>query len=224
MLIKNKLLTLSGLKKSDFMIFKDWGNCGLFSGSQVFIDNIFYALMICKMVNLVSEQGNYWVANNFIWGWLLIPVMALAEIIKRDCREGYQKENFINYNIIAGGIILLWFISIPCWNWFLSSIWQLPNPDKIINIILKLVPFYILYALSVVIDNLFYGTGKTIYTFINSLIVNVVYYGAFFILYKTGAISFTLNTIILMFGFGMAVHLLVSIVEKYIYIKRISRT
>jgi len=39
---------------------------GVFSGLQVFIDNIIYALMVVKMVNMVNEQGNYWVANNFI--------------------------------------------------------------------------------------------------------------------------------------------------------------
>ena len=41
-------------------------------------------------MNLVAEQGNYWVANNFIWGWLLIPITALAEIIKRDSND-YRK-------------------------------------------------------------------------------------------------------------------------------------
>lgn len=35
------------------------------------------------MVNDVVERGNYWVANNFIWG-VLVPILALAEIIKRE--------------------------------------------------------------------------------------------------------------------------------------------
>lgn len=47
--------------------------------------------MICKMVNMVAEQGNYWIANNFIWGWLLIPITALSEVIRRDCKDGYAK-------------------------------------------------------------------------------------------------------------------------------------
>lgn len=30
--------------------------------------------MISRMVNVVGEQGTYWVANNFIWSWLLLPI------------------------------------------------------------------------------------------------------------------------------------------------------
>ena len=48
------------------------------------LDNFIYSIMICKMVNAVSESGNYWIANNFIWGWLLIPIMVITEIIKRN--------------------------------------------------------------------------------------------------------------------------------------------
>ena len=46
--------------------------------------------MVVEMVNIVAEQGNYWVANNFIWGWLLIPMAALMEIIRSDCKDGYK--------------------------------------------------------------------------------------------------------------------------------------
>ena len=49
------------------------------------------------MVNAVNEQGNYWVANNIIWGLLLIPIMALAEIVKKDCKENIDKNKLIQY-------------------------------------------------------------------------------------------------------------------------------
>lgn len=54
--------------KSDIPVLKEWCKIGVFSGVQQFIDNLIYAVMICKMVNMVTEQGNYWIANNFIWG------------------------------------------------------------------------------------------------------------------------------------------------------------
>ena len=74
LLIYEKQLKPSKYGKEDIEYFKDWGRVGLFAGGQQFLDNIIYALMICRMVNAVSESGNYWVSNNFIWGWLLIPV------------------------------------------------------------------------------------------------------------------------------------------------------
>ena len=48
-------------------------------------------LMIVRMVNVVGEQGTFWVANNFIWGWLLLPVLQLGELIKSDCGEDGMK-------------------------------------------------------------------------------------------------------------------------------------
>ena len=58
-----------------------WAKIGVFSGAQILLDNLIYALIVCKMVNDVAEQGNYWVAKNFIWGFLLVPILVLAAII-----------------------------------------------------------------------------------------------------------------------------------------------
>ena len=62
--------------------------------------------------------------------------------------------------------------------------------------------------------------GKTIYNAVNSLIINLGYYGIFYVLYLTKAIHFNMNTIILMFGFGMVVHYIVSLVEEKIFFKK----
>lgn len=172
------------------------------------------------MVNLVAEQGNYWIANNFIWGWLLIPIAALAEVIRSDCKEGYFKLKQFNYYFITAAAILLWIISIPAWTPFFRYAENLTNAEEIFSIVIKLVPFYIAYAGCSIIDNIFIGLGKTTYNAVNSLIINIVYYGVFFILYLTKSIDFTMNTIILMFGFGMVTHLIVSIVEEKMFLKR----
>ena len=105
-LINEKAIQPRKFKKSDWLVFKEWGKIGVFSGLQQFIANIVYAVMIVKMVNMVSESGNYWVSNNFIWGWLLIPVFALTEIIRKDCKEGYFKLQQSNYYFITIFIII----------------------------------------------------------------------------------------------------------------------
>lgn len=178
--------------------------------------------MVCKMVNLVAEQGNYWIANNFIWGWLLIPIIALSEVIRSDCKDGYKNLKQFNYYFISSLVILLWGLSIPLWTPFFQYGENLNNAKEIFLIVIKLVPFYIAYAGSAIIDNIFIGLGKTIYNFINSIIVNLVYYGIFYLLYLTKLIIFNMNTIILMFGFGMVVHLIVSVVEQKIFISKLN--
>ena len=176
--------------------------------------------MICKMVNMVAEQGNYWIANNFIWGWLLIPITALAEVIKRDCKDGYFKLNQFNYYFIAANVVAIWAITIPLWTPFFKYAENLPNANEIFLITIKLAPFYIAYAGCAIIDNIFIGLGKTLYNAINSLIINLIYYGVFYILYKTGVILFNMDVIILMFGFDMVVHLIVSLIEEKLFLRR----
>ena len=206
--------------KSDLPILKEWLKVGVFSGLQQLIDNLIYAVMICKMVNMVAEQGNYWIANNFIWGWLLIPITALAEVIKRDCKDGYTGLIQSNYYIIATCAIALWAITIPLWTPFFRYAENLQNANEIFSITIKLTPFFIAYAGCAIIDNIFIGLGKTVYNAINSLIINLVYYGIFFILYLTKAITFSMDIIILMFGFGMVVHLAISIIEEKLFLHR----
>ena len=82
---REKLVAVSFRFDKSFL--KEYLFIGLFSGSQILLDNLIYFVLVCKMVNEVAEQGNYWVANNIIWGLLLIPISALAEIIKEQCKD-----------------------------------------------------------------------------------------------------------------------------------------
>lgn len=215
-----QMIKISWFSKKDKKEGMQWLKTGFFSGSQQFIDNFVYAIMIAKMVNMVAEQGNYWVANNFIWGWLLIPITALAEIIKGDCKEEYTSLKQSNYYIIILFSIILWMITIPCWTLFFKNVQRLENYKEIFLITIKSTPFYIAYSLCIVPDSIFIGKGKTILNTINSLCVNCIYYGIWFILYKLNVISFTMNMIILMFGFGMVFHLIISWMEQFIWVSK----
>ena len=106
-------LKFSWFKKEDLADLKDYAKRGFCSGLQSAVSNIVYALMVVKMINMVSNQGIYWLANNFIWGFLLIPTYALAEVIKHDTKNGYNNLNQKNYYLIIIGVILVWLITIP---------------------------------------------------------------------------------------------------------------
>lgn len=186
---------------------KDWCKIGAFAGIQIFLDNFIYAVMVCKMVNAVSESGNYWVANNFIWGWLLVPVTCLVEVIKKNDKVRLTMKNCWRYLIM---IFAVWLITMPRWKSFISGP-MASNGDVIMKIVLPLVPFYVTYMVSAVIDGWFVSHGRTIYNAINSLIVNVGYYGIIYLMFKRGMFAENMMFIIGMFGCGMVVHMVASI-------------
>ena len=221
LLIYEKQLKPSKYGKEDIEYFKDWGRIGLFAGGQQFLDNIVYALMIARMVNAVSESGNYWVSNNFIWGWLLIPVTCLVEIIRKDAGvDGYNGLRQKNYYSIVTFALIIWFALIPTYQWFFGTVEGISNPEVIFMIVIKNLGFYVAYAFSQIPDAIFVGLGKTKYNAINSLICNIVYYGIWFILYKTGVVVMSMDMIIVMFGVGNVVHWAVSLIEEKVFLKR----
>ena len=220
LLIVSKNMRVGKYDKGDVSYFKDWGRIGLFAGGQQFLDNIIYALMICRMVNAVSESGNYWVSNNFIWGWLLIPITCLSEIIRKDAGESGYNLRQVNYYSITTFAVITWFALIPTYQWFFGTLENLNNPEVIFMIVLKNLGFYVAYAFSQIPDAIFVGMGKTKYNAINSLICNIGYYGIWFILYQTKAVTMSMDMIIIMFGCGNITHWVVSLVEEKIFLRR----
>ena len=190
---------------------------GGLSGIESFVRNIAYMLMVSRMVNMVGEQGTYWVANNFIWGWLLLPINQLAELIKQETStdENAVRDNSTAYFFITGLICLLWLALIPTYKPFMGHILNYSDVDKLYELVILLLGFYILYALQNVCDSTFYGCGRTDYMLFESVVTNTVYYGIFFILYLTGRWVPTLTGIALMFRFG---NMFDTIVSGVVYI------
>ena len=219
-LFVTKNIKVNKFVKEDLSHLKLWGKVGLFAGSQQFLDNIIYALMIVRMVNAVSESGNYWVSNNFIWGWLLIPITCLAEIIRKDAGvDGYKLKQRNYYSIVIFSL-MLWIILIPTYQWFFITVEGIDNYFRIFEIVIKNLGFYVFFALSQIPDAIFVGMAKTKYNAINSLICNIVYYGVWFALYQAEVVIMNMDMIIIMFGVGNMVHWLISIVEEKIFLKK----
>ena len=199
-------------EKLSFSWAKDFIKIGGISGLESFVRNIAYMLMISRMVNMVNEQGTYWVANNFIWGWLLLPVNQLGELIKQETgtNEKAVKNNTLGYFAVTVIVCAVWFITIPGWKGFMANVLQFSDVDKLFNLVMVLLGFYVLYALQNVFDCEFYGLGKTNYMLFESIVTNSIYYGTFFVLYLCGVWKPTLIGIALMFGCGNAFDSVVS--------------
>jgi Na+-driven multidrug efflux pump len=200
-------------RKLDFSWIKDFSKVAGISGIESLVRNVAYMLMISRMVNVVGEQGTYWVANNFIWGWLLLPVLQLGELIKQEVASNKDNINkkSMGYFVITGLISALWFVSIPIWKPFMTNVLGFSDADKLFNLVLLLVGFYVLYAFQNVFDSTFYGVGKTNYMLFESVVTNTIYYGIAFILYITGRWIPTLTGIALLFGIGNAFDAIVSL-------------
>jgi Na+-driven multidrug efflux pump len=201
---------------------KDFAKVGGISGLESFVRNIAYMLMIARMVNMVGEQGTYWVANNFIWGWLLLPVLQLGELIKRETAtdENAIKNNSLGYFIITLAICVLWCITIPLWKPFMTHVLNFSAVDKLFELVMVLLGFYMLYAFQNVFDSTFYGLGKTNYMLFESVVTNTIYYGGAFILYLCGVWTPSLIGIALLFGIGNAFDAIVSLVAYMFLLKK----
>ena len=211
-LLKKDDISIFEKSKLSFKWIKDFVKIGSISGLESFVRNIAYMLMICRMGNVVNEQGTYWVANNFIWGWLLLPITQLGELIKQEVAtdEKAIKNNTIGYFFITIVVCLLWCITIPLWKPFMQNVLQFSDVDKLFNLVMILLGFYVLYALQNIFDCIFYGLGKTNYMLFESVVTNTIYYGIAFILYKSGIWHPTLTGIALLFGIGNAFDSIVS--------------
>ena len=203
----------SGLDRA---ALKDWVSTGVFSGGQVFVANLIYVLVVMKMVSEVSQMGNYWLANNFIWGWLLVPMTAIGEMVKREYYNGYNR--IWNYLGLTCIVMLVWLISVPLWGMMYSQVIPVENPDDVLGILYKSVPFYVAYAFSTVIQAVLVSVGKTNLIFYECLFVNFVYYGIVYGLYLLGVFEASLDFVIYMFGVGLIVCLIIDAM-LYLYSK-----
>ncbi len=214
-LLKRNDINLFVKTKLDFKWFPILYKVGGLSGLETLVRNAAFILMVVRMVNMVGEQGTFWVANNFIWGWLLLPIIQLGELIKAHCgEEEYEavKSKSIGYFTITLIIVIIWFISIPLWIPFMRDVLQYSGYMDVFNIVIISIGFYVLFAFNNVIDSIFYGLGKTNYMLLQSVLVNTIFYGTLFVLYKLGIYQPNLILIALMFALGIAIDAFITVI------------
>ena len=226
-LVSLLLLSREGIRifsrtRLSFRWMRELAKVGGISGLESFVRNIAYMLMIVRMVNVVSEQGTYWVANSFIWGWLLLPVTQLGELIKQEIATDHSaiSTHTRGYFGVTAIICAAWLVSIPLWRPFMTHVLGYADVDTLFHLVLLLLGFYVLYAFQNVFDATFYALGKTNYMLFESIVTNAIYYGGAFLLYRAGVWVPTLDSIALMFGWGMAFDSAVSLGAYCYLLKR----
>ncbi|MEC6816720.1 MATE family Na+-driven efflux transporter [Photobacterium toruni] len=191
---------------------KEWAIIGWKSGLESFVRNTAFIVMILQLVNQVQQSGTYWVANQFIWGWLLLPVLTLGQLVKQDAatHNGLTSQRVNNYLWLSVGIVATWLLTAPLWQSFITNVMGISDVAPVMHLIGLLVGFYIVFSLNNVIDSYFYGIGRTDLMLYQSLLVNSIFYGGAFTLYQMGIFVPTLDRIAIMFGLGITIDALIT--------------
>ena len=151
---------------NEFSWMKTWTKQGLFSGLDSFIRNSVYLVVVIRAMNLLEQQDLYWIANGFIWNWLLLPVLALTEMLKQDVSTNHPEEKYGRivpiYIAISMMIVLIWAITAPGWYAFICNVLNAADksPDVITNLVYQLMPGYLFFIVSSLNGSIFYAKGK----------------------------------------------------------------
>ena len=199
-----------------FFSFKDikvYLRVGGWSGLDSLVRNVAYFFMVVRLLNLLGENtiGGYYLAMHIIWSFMLVPILALSESAKvliANNSGDILKVRTLWYSSLWIGsiIIILWLIFLPFWGTvagFLNSNGEVV--DYSIKAMGLLIIPYILFALNMVTDSIFYGVGKTQYQAYQAIITNGTVYVIAFILYLTEVWTPTFTSIMILFGIGIVV-------------------
>ena len=199
-----------------FFSFRDikvYLRVGGWSGLDSLVRNVAYFFMVVRLLNLLGEDtiGGYYLAMHIIWSFMLVPILALAESAKvliANNSGDILKVRTLWYSSlwIGGMIIILWLIFLPFWGTVAGF---LNSNNEVVDYSIKamglLIIPYILLALNMVTDSIFYGVGKTQYQAYQAIITNGTVYVIAFILYLTELWTPTFTSIMILFGIGIVV-------------------
>ena len=199
-----------------FFAFKDlkiYLRVGGWSGLDSLVRNFAYFFMVVRLLNLLGQDtiGGYYLAMHIFWSFLLVPILALSESAKvliANHSGDISRVRILWYSslVIGGIIVILWLIFLPFWGTvagFLNSNTEVVNfSNKAMGLLV--IP-YILLALNLVTDSIFYGVGKTRYMAYQAIITNGTVYVIAFLLYLTSVWAPTFTSIMILFGIGIVV-------------------
>jgi len=148
----------------DYSWLKVWSIQGGFSGLDSLIRNTVYALIVIRGMNLLNEQDTYWIANTFIWSWLLLPVLALSEMLRQDLATNHPQQSyktiFPAYMYLSLAILVIWAVTFPSWKLFIGNVLNAANSMEVSELVYQLMPGYVCFMISSFARAVFYAKGK----------------------------------------------------------------
>ncbi|MDO8637796.1 MAG: MATE family efflux transporter, partial [Dehalococcoidia bacterium] len=202
--------------------FKDWKTymgVGAWSGLDSLVRNFAYFFMIIRLLNLLGADaiGGYYLAMHIIWSFLLVPVLALAETTKvliANNSLNIQKVRSLWYSalIVGAAVLLIWLTLLPFWQGFARLLNTNSEVVKFsLEAMLILIIPYMLLALNLITDAIFYGVGKTKYMAYQAILTNGTVYVIAFIAYIAKLWTPTFTSILVLFSIGIVVDSILTI-------------
>ena len=172
-----------------------------------------------RLLNLIGANtiGGYYLTMHILWSFLLVPILALSEsakvLIANHSADLLKVRKLWYSSLVIGGMFLiLWLLFLPFWGRFAGF---LNSNIEIVNISAEamsiLIIPYMLLALNLVTDSIFYGVGKTRYMAYQAIITNGIVYVLAFIAYLMGFWTPTFNSILILFSIGIIVDSLLTV-------------
>lgn len=198
-------IRLSQIRLKGNVWIKDYYQKAAISGIESGIRNIVFALIILKMINMVERSGDFWLMNQFIWGWLLLPVFAIAQLVKQDAavHQALNPLRIKAYLALMTGVILLWFCTMPWWETFIRQVMGIEHAQQITHWVIGMIGCYMLFAWNSVFDQYFYGIGRIDLILYQTIAVNGLFYSAVYLLYVMNLITVSLPNILFIFGLSL---------------------
>lgn len=206
--------------KLTFLWNKKITSLNVVSGLESFYRNLIYSIVLVRMINIVGEQGNYWIANSFYWAWLLIPINQIGTLIKTDLSKKHNRS-LKPYVLLTTIFVLIWIALIPTYKYFIKYIMNAQNLESVMSLIMILFPFYICYAYYSIISSLLYAIGQIKYMLLQSFLVNTFFNIPYFILYLKGVYEITLLNITLIFGLDILISTLIIYIIYFTMIRKL---
>lgn len=209
-----RLRLIAGLRQlADGAWVNAWLKIAAFSGLESGLRNAIYALVVLRLINQTGAAPLYWNANQILWSWMLLPVLALGQVVRQDAAnsQGRLGPRQYPYALLLAASVALWFASQPAWDWFIRHVLGAENPAAVHAVLSLLLPFYAVFSVTHMLQSYLYGMGRTDLIFYQSIVVNIGYYGSVMLLLGMGQPALGLASIGWIFGGGMCVSLCITL-------------
>lgn len=177
------------------------------------IRNVAYFMIILRLTNLqgASSIGGYYLSMHLLWGFALAPIIAMSDVSKvlianvSDDPKQIKKilSRVFKYSTIIFSLWMIGLIFIDEILGFFTRDVGLKGIAK--DTIYRLIPAYVVLSLTLIIDSLFIGTGKTKYLALKSIATNLLVYGSVYVVYLFGWWAPQYNELLTIFSVSILV-------------------
>lgn len=177
--------------------------------------NVVFALLVLRLVNLSGHATLFWNTNTFLWNWLLLPVLALGVLVRRNAanQRGRRFTDPVHYLLAIGLIGVLWLASHPWWETFIALALGYAQAPAAAALAWSQMPCYLAFAFGFLLNQHFAGKGRSGVLLLQSAIINIVYYGLAWLGLQAGWWHPSLENITRLFGGSMLAGLCVLLLQ-----------